>query len=303
MSKYTDEELAGLTDEERAALEELSEEEASTDEEEGDAASDAAGNEGADDSAEADDGDDGGKGDEAEGGDDGEDLQEAGEEDDEGEEEAVKADPPAPPLLTAQAPDDADEQLQAIATQKDELVAKFDDGELTAKEYQQELDKLARQEREIEQAQFKAQLAQEMSEQQQRNAWLATVNAFLDENPAYRQNPLMYKTLDLSVRELAAQEENQGLSGQEILAKAHAQITEQFGLAAPKAEDKGKPKKSRKPINAPPSLAHVPAATATEMEDGRWGKLDRMMESDPEGYEAALAKMSDADRDAYLSSH
>jgi hypothetical protein len=260
--------MQDLTEEERAALEDLEAEEAEAEEDEEEAG-------------------------EAEGG-NGDDADDAEEEAGEG---SVATE--VQPLLAADAPEDAAEQLEAIAKQKEELVQKFDDGELTAKEYQLELDKLAKQEREIEQAQFKAKLAQEMAEQQQRNAWLATVNQFLSEHAEYRQYPLRYKALDLAVRELAAQEENQGLSGREILEKAHEQIVEQFGLA--RAEEKPEGKKRRKPIEAPPTLANVPAASATETEDGRWAKLDRLMETDPERYERELAKLSDADRDAYLA--
>jgi len=268
MSRYTEEELQDLTEEERAALEDLEAEEAEAEEEE-------------EESGEAE----GGNGDDAE--------EEAGK-------DSVATE--VQPLLAADVPEDAAEQLEAIAKQKEELVQKFDDGELTAKEYQLELDKLAKQEREIEQAQFKAKLAQEMAEQQQRNAWLATVNQFLSEHAEYRQYPLRYKALDLAVRELAAQEENQGLSGREILEKAHEQIVEQFGLARTEQDDpKPEGKKRRKPIEAPPTLANVPAASATETEDGRWAKLDRLMETDPERYERELAKLSDADRDAYLA--
>lgn len=265
MSRYTEEELQDLTEEERAALEDLEAEEVEDEEEEEETGEDEGGN--ADDAEE------------------------------EAEKDSVATE--VQPLLAADVPEDAAEQLEAIARQKEELVQQFDDGELTAKEYQLELDKLAKQEREIEQAQFKAKLAQEMAEQQQRNAWLATVNQFLSEHAEYRQYPLRYKALDLAVRELAAQEENQGLSGREILEKAHEQIVEQFGLA--RAEEKPEGKKRRKPIEAPPTLANVPAASATETEDGRWVRLDRLMETDPERYERELAKLSDADRDAYLA--
>lgn len=279
MSRYTEEELQDLTEEERAALEEEGDALDEVDEDE------AAGGDTAAASPDGERVDDSGEGKSQEGA---------------GDEETKGVSGPAP-LLAADAPADADEKLAEIARQKEELVLRFDDGELTAKEYQLEMDKLAKQEREIEQAQFKAKLAQEMAEQQQRNAWLATVNQFLSEHAEYRQYPLRYKALDVAVRELAAQEENQGLSGREILEKAHEQIVEQFGLARTEDDPKPEGKKRRKPIEAPPTLANVPAASATETEDGRWARLDRLMETDPERYERELAKLSDADRDAYLA--
>ena len=266
--------LETLTEEERAALEE-----------EGDALDEV-------------DEDEAAEGDTAAASPDGERVDDSGEGEsqEEAEDEETKDVSGPAPLLAADAPADADEKLAEIARQKEELVQKFEDGDLTAKEYQLELDKLAKQEREIEQAQFKAKLAQEMAEQQARNAWLQTVNQFLDEHKEYRQFPLRYKALDIAVRELAAKEENQGLSGREILEKAHAQIVEQFGLV--KGEQKPE---SKREIKAPPTLAKVPASAATETENGRWARLDRLMETDPIRYEMELAKLPEEEREAYLS--
>jgi len=269
--------LETLTEEERAALEE-----------EGDALDEV-------------DEDEAAEGDTAAASPDGERVDDSGEgesQEEAGDEETKDVSGPAP-LLAADAPADADEKLAEIARLKEELVQKFEDGDLTAKEYQLELDKLAKQEREIEQAQFKAKLAQEMAEQQARNAWLQTVNQFLDEHKEYRQFPLRYKALDIAVRELAAKEENQGLSGREILEKAHAQIVEQFGLA--KGEQKPEQAKSKREIKAPPTLAKVPASAVTETENGRWARLDRLMETDPIRYEMELAKLPEEEREAYLA--
>ena len=291
-NKYTDEDLAGLTDAEREAL---LEGEDTQDDQEVDQDTDQDTDEDAvqddDQQVESDDNSD----DEGERDDD----DQAG--DDEAEEAQEEARQPHVPILDATEPEDAQERLEQIASQKEELVQQFDDGELTAKEYQQQLDALAKQEREIEQEQFKAKLAAEMQEQQARNTWLATVNAFLDENPTYRESQLMYRTLDMVVRDLAQQEANAGLSGREILDRAHQQITEQFGLQEDKPATKVTKKAGRKPIEAPPTLAKVPAADTTEVADTKWDKLDRMAQSDPIKYEAELAKMSDAERDAYLA--
>lgn len=302
MGRHTEEELfeMGLTDEEREAL--LDGEEEETDEEEADDAgvddpeADDDGS-GADDDA-GTDGDDGDSSEETEADDaDGEGAEEdAG---DEGGEQKAAAQ--TVPLLPDSDIGDADQRLSEIAEAKDKLIEQFDDGDLTAREYQQELDKLSKQEREVEQELFRARIKNELEEQQARNSWLETVNAFLADHPQYTQSQLMYQTLDTAVRQLAMQEENQSLTGREILSKAHGQIVEQFGLADREEEKpKAKAVKQRKTINAPPTLARVPAADMTETENTRWAKLDRLMETDPIAYEEAFNKLSDAERDAYL---
>lgn len=292
MTRFTDEDLEGLTDEEREALEsedeELESEEGDEHEDEDDSGSDDDTTEGDDDKDDAGDDDDTGADDSAD-------------DDDDGAKTETKPAQPAP-ILTADDPSDAEDRLKAIEDSKAKLIEQFDDGELTAKEYQLELDKLAKQEREIERAIDRADLARDMAVQQARNEWLSTVNRFLSDHPQYQQSPLMHRTLDTAVRELASKEENAGLSGAEILAKAHEQIVSEFGLQQAKPAKGDSKKSGARKMDLPPSLARVPASDLTETENTKWSKLDRLMETDPERYEAEVAKLSDSDRDAYLMS-
>lgn len=295
---YTDDELKDLTEEERLALEEGEE----TEDEELDEGEDGPTDEG-DEGVDNEGADEGDASDDS--GDDAPDEQEAAADDEEVEQPKARRDDEPPPILNVQAPDDADDRMAEITSQKDKLAEKFEDGDLTAKEYQQELDKLNKAEREIEQATFKAQLAEDMRQQQQRNAWLSTVNQFLDEHPDYREKKLLYKNLDMVVREIAADEANSSLSGREILERAHAQIQDELGIKRvvqekPDAQEKPSRKSAPRP-DLPPNLAKIPAADMSEVEDSRWAHLDKLMDRDPERYERELSKLSDVDREAYLS--
>ena len=58
--------------------------------------------------------------------------------------------------------------------------------------------------------------------------------------------------------------------------------------------------KQKKQNVVPPNLGKVPASTANDTDDGKFAHLDRLAESDPLAFEAALAKMSDAQRDEYM---
>lgn len=272
----TDKEIDdGLTDEERAALAEGDEDtgeetnvEGEADEPTGEQADEA----GRDDGEAADEG-----------------------EKDEGEAEDTKETASAP-VLVVESPSDADEQLKAISTQKDELNTKYEDGDITAKEYQQQLDDLFKQERAIERAVDRAELAAEMEKQRLVNEWTFTVNAFIDANPVYRENPRLYRALDQEVKDIANSEEGKALSGAKILAKAHENLSEAFNIAKP-----GK----KTPIpkgELPPSLHGVPAADANDVSGGKWAGLDRLANTNPIAYEEALMKMPDSERDAYLAS-
>lgn len=285
----------GLTDEERAALEE----------EEGAAAGDGEGE------GDPDNGDDGageGEGDGADGGDGageegagdaGEDAAAAGSDD----EPAVKGLDTSAPILVAAAPEDADGKLKELATQKDELLAKFDDGDITTKEYQTQLDALNKQEREIEWGIEKARLAAEIESQRQANEWKSTVDNFIRENPRYspEKAPSMYQLLDIEVRRVAGLDEFKNrtdpAAGREILAKAHENIAKDLGFDAKPTKQ---PPASNKQL--PPNLASIPAADQNDTQGGKYAVLDRMATSDPIAYEEALMKLPEAERNAYLAS-
>ena len=291
----------GLTDEERAALEE------------GEATANAGDGEGEGDGEDgnaAGDGDDAGadgKG-EGEGAGNGDD---AGNNEGAGEDAAAAGDSVAQgleasaPILVVNAPEDAEAKLTGIATKKDELLAKFDDGDITTKEYQAELDTLNKQEREIEWGVEKAKLAAEMEAQRQANDWKATVDSFIRDNPRYspEKSPSMYQLLDIEVRRVAGLDEFKNrtdpAAGREILAKANENIAKDLGFEA--RANTSKPRAGAKP-NLPPNLANVPAADQNDTQGGKYAVLDRMASSDPLAYEEALMKLPEAERNAYLAS-
>jgi hypothetical protein len=285
----------GLTDEERLAL---------ADEDGGEAATndnDTGSGDGEDDAGNDGEGGDAGAGDDTGAGqDDGADG--AGDANDDAA--AAGDEPPAAqasaPILVAEAPQDAEAQLAAIATQKDELSTKFDDGDITSKEYQAELDKLNKAERAIELDVHKAQIAADMEQQRLRNAWITEANAFAKQH-GYTESPRHYKMLDQEVKDIASSDEGKGMTGAQILAKAHENLVKD-GVApkgAAKPAETGKGKTPRE--NAPPSLHTTPAAEVEVPGAGKYALLDRLAETDPLKYEETLNAMSKAEREAYLA--
>jgi hypothetical protein len=328
MSGYTDEDLAGLTDEERAALQEDDGSGDTTTLDESLRANEGA-NSGTTDENNDDDANKGG--DDGKGGANADDAASKGKTDDAAaaaaaaaaddagkgndDAEADTGAKPIVPLLVAEAPADADAKLKEIGDKKAQLVEQFDNGDITAKEYQTQLDALGKQERDLERAIDKAKIAAEIKQQQEMGAWLGEVKDFTSkEHPEYSKSRVRWTALDTFVKEIASNPENAGLTGKQILARAHEMVVADLGEAAPAArtdtggkdggkkdEKDGKPLKGSK-IDPPPTLAKVPAAENQDVEGGRWAALDRLLETDPLAHEDKLAKMSDADRDAYLAS-
>jgi hypothetical protein len=226
--------------------------------------------------------------------------------------EAAKPQEEAParaPILVAEAPEGAEARLAEIATAKAELGDKFDDGDLTSKEYQAELDKLSKEERTLERAIDKAQIAQDLENQRITNERMNEINTFLKEvEIPHDPKNLRFRVLDAAVRDVANDEANVNLSAREVMQKAYDLCIAEGALVAKKAPAAADDKKTdppaktapaKTPINAPPSLANLPASEVTSTEDNRFAYLNRI--TDPDKREAAFAKLSAADQEAYLA--
>lgn len=217
------------------------------------------------------------------------------------------------PLLVAEVPADAEARLKDISDKKADLLDRFDNGDITAKEYQTELDALNKDERGIERAVEKAQLAAEMKQQQEMGSWMQQVNAFTtNDHPEYSTSRSRWMALDTFVKEIASKPENANLDGREILRQAHELVVKDLGEAPKPAGDgkkdeqdgkkkEGQPLKGSK-IEPPKTLGKVPAADNADIEDGKFAALDRLADSDPLAYEEKLYKMSATERDEYLAS-
>ena len=290
----TDDDLDNLTAEERAALEgdddnQDDDTDADTDTEgDDDEDQDDAGNDDDDDTAADDDAAD------APGRDDGKAAEDAPADEPSGKTEQ------AAPVFVAEAPAGADARLAEISAKKEELIAQFDDGDITAKEYQTQLDALGKDERAIERAIDKAAIASEMESQRQTNEWISQANAFAAAN-GYTENPRLYRALDAEVRDVATTEAGKLMNGPQILAKAHANLVEAGLVAGSAGTGNGKARAKIPRADLPPNLARVPAADSSDTSGGRFASLDRLQSSDPIAYEERLMAMSENDRKAYLA--
>lgn len=217
--------------------------------------------------------------------------------------EAPRAQPV--PLIRAEVPADIEAQKAAIETQRDEIAQKFEDGDMTAREFQAENRKLDKQDNDLDWLVRKAELSAETTQAQTEATWYKSTEEFLKDHPEIMKNELVYNAFDAVVRKITADKANHGLSDRKQLEKAHAEWSEALGIktaSAPKDKTAANAPAAKGKRDLPPNLGTVPAATASETDDGKYAALDRLIETDPLAYEAALAKMSPAESDAYLAS-
>lgn len=214
---------------------------------------------------------------------------------------------PAPaPILIVQAPADAKEQLDKIAADKAALIEKWENGEVTSKEYQTQLDALNEQQFDLKAQLREADLTQKMAQQQVHNQWVADCNAFLAAHAEYAdKNGERYKLLNETIMALASMPSNQGLSNEKALAKAHRIVQVELGEVAPTAAAPAPAKtvtqhKVPKP-EVPPNIGTLPAAAMNDTSGGEFASLNALQKSgDVEAYEAAVANLSEAQLARYL---
>lgn len=204
-------------------------------------------------------------------------------------------------------PQAVQQKLDDIEKQRGELATKLDDGDLTTAEYTKALDTLAEQKHGIT-----AQLAQQQTQDKaEMDRWDADCRKFLAKNAYLIENATRRDSFDGIVKRVTGDPANASLSNRKQLEMAHTLWREEMGLPAetpakknadpaPDPAPAAKPKPKAK-VELPPTLAHVPAADINDTEDGKYAHLDALMAKDPVAYEAALARLSDADQDDYLS--
>ena len=206
-------------------------------------------------------------------------------------------------MFRADVPEDIETQRTALDARWDELAQKFDDGDITFAEYNKGIRGLNDERAKLDRAELKAELAQEANQSRSQEDWANLCEDFVSANPIIGKNETMWNAFDAKLRQVTAATMNAGGQiGQRDLDKAFKLMQEDLGITAPAptpGENKGKPGK-KTPVDVPPTLGKVPASQQNDTDDGKYAHLDRLAETDPEKYEAALLRMSDAERDAYM---
>ena len=208
----------------------------------------------------------------------------------------------SPQVLRPSAPEGAADRLKAIDTERTELAQKFDDGELTGKEFREADKKLEEERAGLAWAIQKDELAGELNSQQRERDWFREVNEFVAAHPEVKENETLWAAFDLHVRKVTGSEDAKGLSDRKMLAKAFDGWKKDLGRDKPAAPaPKVEPKPTAERPALPPTLRNAPAAEAPNASDGEFEALDRLANTDPLAYEAAMAKLSDAQRERYLA--
>lgn len=218
--------------------------------------------------------------------------------------EAVTPQPVFKPVAT--------EELKAkyddIDKREEELIEKFEEGDLTTREYNAQLRALNKERGDLDWLQRKDELNRESVEQLVVRQWTADINAFLPDHPEISENEENWNSFDVVLRQVTAVRMAEGKPyGTPELERAYRIWADERGIAPtkpakeePKQEQKQEQQpKQQKALDIPPTLAKVPAAAPEDTDDGKFAALDRMAESDPQKFQETIARMSADEYDAY----
>lgn len=231
------------------------------------------------------------------------------------EQEQQKAQQPeaaAPqPVFKPVATEELKTKYDDIDKREEELIEKFEEGELTTREYNAQLRALNKERGDLDWLQRKDELNRESVEQLVMRQWNADINAFLPDHPEISENEENWNSFDVVLRQVTAVRMAEGKPyGTPELERAYRIWADERGIAPtkpakeePKQEQAAQqqPKQQQKALDIPPTLAKVPAAAPEDTDDGKFAALDRLAESDPQKYQETIARMSADEYDAYSS--
>lgn len=193
-------------------------------------------------------------------------------------------------------------RLAELESEIDKLSNQFDEGDITSKEYREQLNKLQTELRDIEKRSLIEQAKAEAAAQSANAAWEKAQADFFrqPENKRFSEDENLLLALNNQVMKLA-RGEMANASGPEILARARANVAKSFGFAdttPPKDDKGGRPSRPARP-NMPPDIGGLPAAAAERPQDGKFAYLDRLSGM---AFEEAVAKLSKAEEEEWAAS-
>lgn len=219
-----------------------------------------------------------------------------------------------PAVPNWQMPENAEQKVKDLDQQATDLTAKFDEGDMTAGEFHAKIAEVNAAKADLTKQIDRAEMAFQM-----RHSHFVgvSVRQFLRDNPQYApKNPIMYNMLDAEVRRL--QVESDDPFDPRLLRQAHRNIKKAIGQEDDAAADKEKPAtkdgkakpaklagtkgaqppKGEKP-EIPKTLARVPSDEIDDASGGKFARLERLSNTNPAAFEAAVEKMRKTDPSAY----
>jgi hypothetical protein len=197
-------------------------------------------------------------------------------------------------VLKGELPADYDDKVKANAEARKELRRKYNDGDISFDEYEEQAEELAEQRQELRDLKFKAELATESQRQAIVNNWIAVINPFTAAHPELSEDDVARNAFDhYCQQETGKTLQAGGQPGQAEIDRAYAAWCKRFNFTPAggqrQQEQQQEAQKNRK---VPPALGGLPSSATNEVQDGKLAAISRLTGV---AYEEALAKLTPAE--------
>ncbi|MFZ6813543.1 hypothetical protein ACO0K3_03680 [Undibacterium sp. Rencai35W] len=212
------------------------------------------------------------------------------------------------PTYHAELPASFTQTAEQVETNIADLKAKFKAGEIDFDEYESQKSEHDKYLRELDKALVKVDISKEMSAQSANQEWVFTVKSFVNSiakegGTDYRTDEAKRGDLDQFIKVLAANDANKDKDQEWFLREAHKRVNILHGIAtvAPKKEDPVTEAKNKRKVNleaAPKTLSQVPGSDGPGDVGDEFSTVDSLS---GDAFESAIAKMSPAQREKFMS--
>ena len=197
-------------------------------------------------------------------------------------------------VLKGELPADYDDKVKANAEARKELRRKYNDGDISFDEYEEQAEELAEQRQELRDLKFKAELATESQRQAIVNNWIAVINPFTAAHPELSEDDVARNAFDhYCQQETGKTLQAGGQPGQAEIDRAYAAWCKRFNFTPAggqrQQEQQQEAQKNRK---VPPALGGLPSSATNEVQDGKLAAISCLTGV---AYEEALAKLTPAE--------
>jgi hypothetical protein len=218
---------------------------------------------------------------------------------------------PFRPVLRANLPENIDQIEANIAKAREDIERKFREGEIDFDEYKNQDKQHAAAQEEVRVRKIQALTYADMETQRVQQEWQWNVSRFIREAKAsdgvdYAGSQKLYKDLDLMVKALAVDPDNNSLTQEQYLQEAHKRVLALHGLSpkgSGKQDARAVANKDRRPPmeSIPRTVGDLPGG-GDDSDVGVGGEFAAIDKLSGAAYERALAKMPDDQRRRYLES-
>lgn len=208
------------------------------------------------------------------------------------------------PEFRAAVPEGLDDRLTALDVEKAGLVTKFQDGEIDMAGFMSESSRLDNERMQLVVARENAKFAENQNKSQREQRWDWEQERFfgVEKNATTYKDPVMVAALDSQVKILANDAANNRRPASWFLEEADRLVRARFNVAG--EQKPNTPKTPNTPGNrqpdlsvVPKTLSNLPAADLSETDGGEFAYLEKL---DGIALEAALRKLSPEQEQRYL---